>query len=272
LDQAGVIARNVEDAAILADLMIGDDPKDSTSIPWQGGSLCSATKVGIEGFTVGVPRQARQIGGSRDLEALWSHCEGIVRKMGGRIKYIDLAGLDHALPAYYVIALCEASSNLARYDGVRFGYRSPHIRTFEDLYAMTRSEGFGEEVKRRIMLGTFTLSAGYYDQYFIRATKVRRVVTESLRSHFSDVDVMMWPTSPGVAFPLNSKDRDPTEMYLEDIFTVPVNMAGLPAISLPAYRSSELKLPMGIQFVGPQFGDAAIFSVAARFQSFCRQV
>ena len=261
LDQAGVITKTVEDAAILMDVIKGHDPNDSTSADYDLGSFEAALKTGSGAFTIGMPRQFRDLANSADLEGLWQEIETRVSRAGGKIKLVDLPHMSYSLPAYYIVALSEASSNLARYDGVRFGYRAANPKDLTDLYERTRAEGFGAETKKRIMLGTYCLSAGYYDAYYLKALKIRTLIAQDFAQAFEQVDFLAWPTAPTPAFKFGSHANDPVSMYLEDVFTVPVNLAGLPAISLPLYTAAN-GMPMGAQLIGPRFSDPSLLAAA----------
>jgi aspartyl-tRNA(Asn)/glutamyl-tRNA(Gln) amidotransferase subunit A len=210
---------------------------------------------------VGFPAEFRKLGGSKDLEHTWSEALRKFAALGCEIKEVSLPTISHALPTYYILVTCEASSNLARYDGVRYGHRSQTAKDVDELYETTRARGFGWEVKRRILLGTFALSAGYYDQYYNRALKVRRKIADEFAQAFAGVDALFWPTTPTPAFPLGSHAADPMSMYLEDVFTVPVNLAGLPAASIPVATAAN-GLPMGLTIAGPQNGDLAVLRAA----------
>ena len=265
LDQAGVIARTVEDTAILIDAIVGQDPDDSTSIDWRMPSIEGFLRERSPRYTIGIPRSFRDLSISPDLEVCWKIGEAALRDAGYKIRYITLPSIQYALPAYYVIALSEASSNLSRYDGVRYGYRSSRLQNMQELYENTRAEGFNWETKKRIIMGTYALSAGYYDDYYERACRVRRLISNEFRQVFNFVDCLVWPTTPSPAFEFGSHEQEPTSMYLEDVFTVPVNLAGLPAISVPLTVASNY-LPMGLQIIGPRFGDAQVFRVAKQLE------
>ena len=266
LDQAGVITKTVHDAAILMDIIAGHDPSDSTSLdvplPNFEGTLNSVRP----GFTIGFPRQFRDMKSKdvrieNDLSNLWIEFERAAAGIGANVREVDMPTIAYSLPTYYIIALSEASSNLSRYDGVRFGYRSDRANSLDELYECTRAEGFRPETKRRIIAGTFCLSAGYYDAYYLRAQRVRRKIVNEFTRVFAEVDFLCWPTAPTPAFSFGSYDRDPVAMYLEDIFTVPVNLAGLPAVSVPICTASN-GMPMGFQIIGPRLGDAQVLSAA----------
>jgi aspartyl-tRNA(Asn)/glutamyl-tRNA(Gln) amidotransferase subunit A len=193
---------------------------------------------------------------------LWAEAERLAREIGAEIVEVSIPSARYSLPAYYIIALSEASSNLARYDGVKYGYRAPKFENLVDMYEQTRAQGFGAQVKRRIMLGTFTLSAGYYDAYYLKAQKVRAKIAAEFAAAFAAVDFLFMPTAPTAAFAIGSHNADPVQMFLEDIFTVPINLAGLPALSLPVARDAR-GMPLGLQIVGPQFSDERLLRAAA---------
>lgn len=263
LDQAGVITKTVEDAALLMDVIAGPDARDSTSVERPADSFIEHLRADKGSPTVAIPRQFRDMTVNPDLELLWKEIENRLAKTASKVIYVDLPQIKYCLTAYYIIALCEASSNLARYDGVRYGYRVPNCSSMDDLYEQTRAGGFGWEVKRRILMGTYALSAGYYDQYYLKAAKVRRLIAEELSDLFREVDFLVWPTAPTSAFKIGEFTSDPIAMYLEDVFTVPVNLAGLPAISIPGISAAS-GMPMGFQVIGPRFSDARLLSFAAK--------
>jgi aspartyl-tRNA(Asn)/glutamyl-tRNA(Gln) amidotransferase subunit A len=262
LDQAGPLARTVQDAAILLRSIAGHDEKDSTSVDRPVPDYEAAIGKSVKGLKIGIPREYRIPGLAAEIEGLWQ--AGIVwlREAGAEIVEISLAHTQYALPAYYIIAPAEASSNLARYDGVRYGLRAT-ARELGDMYRNTRAQGFGAEVRRRIMIGTYVLSAGYYDAYYLRAQKVRTLVRRDFEDVFaSGVHAILAPTTPSPAFGIGEKGRDdPTEMYLNDVFTVTVNLAGLPAISVPGALSEE-GLPLGLQLIGRPFDEETLFTLA----------
>lgn len=257
LDQAGPIARTVEDAAILLGVMSGHDPKDSTSVDMPVPNFEAALGKGVKGLKVGVPEEYRVEGLSEEVDQIWQHGIAWLKDAGAEIKSISLPNTKYALPAYYIVAPAEASSNLARYDGVRYGLRVPGDDVI-DTYEKTRQAGFGAEVKRRVMIGTYVLSAGYYDAYYLKAQKVRTLIKQDFDQAWADVDVVLTPTTPNPAFAFGEKSGDPVEMYLEDIFTVTVNMAGLPGISVPAGTSSQ-GTPLGLQLIGKPFDETTLF-------------
>lgn len=263
LDQAGVLTKSVNDAAIIMDVIAGGDPRDSTSIPKENYSFVKTLESPTPKLKIGFPKEVRQLESTSDVSKIWQLAESLSKRMGAEIVEVSLPHIMYALPAYYIIALSEASSNLARYDGIRFGYRTSNPENIQDLYNRTRAEGFGEEVQRRILLGTFSLSSGYYDAYYLRAQKVRNLIAGEFKSAFEKVDIMFMPTTPTSAFEIGEHSDDPVKMYLEDIFTVPVNLAGLPAISLPIAKSSN-GMPLGLQLIGAPSKDEDLLLAAAR--------
>ncbi len=262
LDQAGPIARTVRDAAILLRSMAGHDPKDTTSVDVPVPDFEAAVGRGVNGMTIGIPKEYRREGMPAEIEALWGQGIEWLNAAGAKIADISLPHTRYALPAYYIVAPAEASSNLARYDGVRYGLRVPG-KDIVDMYERTRAAGFGREVRRRIMIGTYVLSAGYYDAYYVRAQKIRTLIKRDFEIAFaSGIDAILTPATPSAAFGLAEKSSaDPVEMYLNDIFTVTVNMAGLPGIAVPAGLSAE-GLPLGLQVIGRAFDEETLFSVA----------
>lgn len=257
LDQAGPIARSVKDAAILLQAMASHDPKDSTSVDRPLPDLEKALGQPVKGLKIGIPKEYRVEGMSPEIDALWQKGIDIFKQAGAKIVDVSLPHTKAALPAYYIVAPAEASSNLARYDGVRYGLRAEG-RDIIDMYEETRAEGFGAEVKRRILIGTYVLSAGYYDAYYLKAQKVRTLIKRDFDDAFEKVDVILTPTTPTAAFGLGAKGgSDPIAMYLNDIFTVTVNMAGLPGLSVPAGYSSE-GLPLGLQIIGKPFDEGLV--------------
>ena len=262
LDQAGPIARSVRDAAILLRSMAGHDPKDTTSVDIRVPDYEASVGRGIKGLKIGIPKEYRRDGMATEIENLWAQGIAWMKDAGATITEISLPHTRHALPAYYIVAPAEASSNLARYDGVRYGLRVPG-KDIADMYEKTRAAGFGKEVRRRIMIGTYVLSAGYYDAYYVRAQKIRTLIKRDFETAFdAGIDAILTPATPSAAFGLGEKgSADPVEMYLNDIFTVTVNMAGLPGISVPAGLSTE-GLPLGLQVIGRAFDEETLFSVA----------
>ena len=262
LDQAGPIARNVRDTAILLRSMAGHDPKDTTSVDTPVPDYEKSVGASIKGKVIGIPKEYRLDGLSAEIAALWDQGVAWLRAAGAEIREISLPHTRHALPAYYIVAPAEASSNLARYDGVRYGLRKTG-KDIVDLYELTRAEGFGKEVRRRIMIGTYVLSAGYYDAYYLRAQKIRSLIKRDFDlAYQSGVDAILTPATPSPAFALGEKgSADPVEMYLNDVFTVTVNMAGLPGLVLPGGLSSD-GLPLGLQLIGRPFEEESLFSLA----------
>jgi aspartyl-tRNA(Asn)/glutamyl-tRNA(Gln) amidotransferase subunit A len=260
LDQAGPIARSVRDAAMLLKVMASHDPKDTTSVDLPVPDFEAAVERGVKGLTIGIPKEYRMPGMPAEIEALWQKGVAWLKDAGTTIKEVSLPHTKYALPSYYIVAPAEASSNLARYDGVRYGLREPGSDVIS-MYENTRRVGFGAEVKRRILIGTYVLSAGYYDAYYLKAQKVRTLIKRDFDQAFADVDAILTPTTPGPAFALGEKSGDPVEMYLNDIFTVTVNMAGLPGMSVPAGLSSE-GTPLGLQLIGKPFDEETLFRTA----------
>ena len=261
LDQAGPFARTVRDAAILLTSMAGFDPKDATSVERPVPDYEAAIGKPIKGMKIGIPREYRVDGMAAEIDRLWEHGAQWLKAAGAELVEVSLPHTRYALAAYYIVAPAEASSNLARYDGVRYGLRAP-ARDIADMYQRTRAEGFGKEVRRRIMIGTYVLSAGYYDAYYLRAQKVRTLIKRDFENVFADgVDALLTPATPSAAFGIGEMGAvDPIEMYLNDVFTVTVNMAGLPGISVPGGLSAE-GLPLGLQLIGRPFGEEALFAL-----------
>ena len=257
LDQAGPIARTVRDAAILLRAMASHDPKDTTSVDLPVPDYEAAVGRGVKGLTIGIPAEYRVPGMAPEIEALWQKGVEWLKAAGAKVKDVSLPHTKYALPSYYIVAPAEASSNLARYDGVRYGLRAKGADVIA-MYENTRAAGFGPEVKRRILIGTYVLSAGYYDAYYLKAQKVRTLIKADFDKAFETVDAILAPTTPGPAFALGEKSGDPVEMYLNDIFTVTVNMAGLPGMSVPAGLSSE-GTPLGLQLIGKAFDEETLF-------------
>jgi len=263
LDQAGPIARNVRDAAIMLRSMAGPDVRDSTCANVPVPDYEAAIGRSVKGLRIGVPKEYRLDGMNAEIEALWASGVDWMRDAGADIVDISLPNTRHALPAYYIVAPAEASSNLARYDGVRYGLREP-AKDIVDLYEETRAHGFGKEVRRRVMIGTYVLSAGYYDAYYVRAQKIRTLIKRDFEDVFAaGVDAILTPATPTAAFGIGEKgSADPVEMYLNDIFTVTVNMAGLPGLAAPAGRTAE-GLPLGLQLIGRPFDEETLFALGA---------
>jgi aspartyl-tRNA(Asn)/glutamyl-tRNA(Gln) amidotransferase subunit A len=262
LDQAGPFARTVRDAAILLTSMAGHDPKDTTSVDRPVPDYEASIGRSIRGMKIGVPKEYRIDGLAAEIERLWDQGRQWLEAAGAEVVEVSLPHTKYALPAYYIVAPAEASSNLARYDGVRYGLRVP-AREIADMYQNTRAEGFGKEVRRRIMIGTYVLSAGYYDAYYLRAQKARTLIKRDFENVFATgVDALLTPATPSAAFGIGEKGgADPIEMYLNDVFTVTVNMAGLPGISVSGGLSAE-GLPLGLQLIGRPFDEESLFSLA----------
>ena len=260
LDHPGPFARTVRDAAILLGSMAGYDPKDSTSVDRPVPDYEAGLTGDVRGMTIGVPKEYRTDDMPGDIEALWQQGIGWLREAGATIVDISLPHTRYAQPAYYIVAPAEASSNLARYDGVRYGLREQPGGDLTDMYEATRAAGFGDEVKRRILIGTYVLSAGYYDAYYLKAQKVRTLIARDFATAFETVDAIVTPTSPNAAFPLGDKLDDPIAMYFNDVFTVPADLAGVPAISLPAGLTGE-GLPLGLQVIGRAFDEETVLKV-----------
>jgi aspartyl-tRNA(Asn)/glutamyl-tRNA(Gln) amidotransferase subunit A len=260
LDQAGPIGKTVRDCAILLRSMAGHDPKDTTSADVPVPDFEAAVARGVKGLKIGIPKEYRLDGMSPEIEVLWADGAEWLRKAGAEIVEVSLPNTKYALPAYYIVAPAEASSNLARYDGVRYGLRE-HGRDITELYERTRAEGFGREVRRRIMIGTYVLSAGYYDAYYVRAQKIRTLIKRDFEEVYAGgVDAILTPATPSAAFGIGEKGSDdPVEMYLNDVFTVTVNMAGLPGIAVPAGLDAQ-GLPLGLQLIGRPFDEETLFA------------
>jgi len=260
LDQAGPMTRDVRDAALMLQAMAGHDPRDSTSADEPVPDFAAALTLDLAGLRVGIPREYRVDGMPADIEKLWQSGIDWLKAWGAQPVEISLKLTKYALPAYYIIAPAEASSNLARYDGVRFGLRVPG-ETLDEMYENTRAQGFGAEVKRRILIGTYVLSAGYYDAYYLKAQQVRTLIARDFDAAFRQCDVILTPTTPSAAFAAGEKMDDPIAMYLNDVFTVPANLAGLPALSVPAGLSGDGLLPLGLQVIGRHFDEATVLRV-----------
>jgi aspartyl-tRNA(Asn)/glutamyl-tRNA(Gln) amidotransferase subunit A len=265
LDQAGPMTRSVRDAAIMLQSMSGHDPKDSTSAPVPVPDFAKALTGDIRGLKVGIPREYRIDGMPAEIEALWQRGIDWLKAAGAVPVEVSLTMTKYALPAYYIIAPAEASSNLARYDGVRFGLRVKG-ESLDEMYENTRAQGFGAEVRRRILIGTYVLSAGYYDAYYLKAQKVRALIARDFDEAFKSCDVLLTPTAPSAAFAIGEKSDDPIAMYLNDVFTVTVNLAGLPGISVPAGLSSD-GLPLGLQVIGRAFDEETVLRVGQVIES-----
>jgi aspartyl-tRNA(Asn)/glutamyl-tRNA(Gln) amidotransferase subunit A len=264
LDQGGIITRSAEDAAFMLNAIAGFDERDSTSAEVAVPNYVKTLSDSIKGLKIGLPKEYF----SKDLDpvmaSLIHKAAQELEKLGASLHEISLPTTHLSLPAYYVIAPAECSSNLARFDGVRYGHRCENPKNLDDLYCRSRGEGFGSEVKRRILIGTYVLSSGYYDAYYVKAQKIRHLISEEFVRAFRDVDIILSPTSPNVAFEHGARNNDPVSMYLSDIYTVAVNIAGLPAISVPAGFINQL--PIGLQLIGPHFAEAKILNVAHHYQ------
>jgi aspartyl-tRNA(Asn)/glutamyl-tRNA(Gln) amidotransferase subunit A len=258
LDQAGPMARRVRDCAIMLEAMAGFDPKDSTSLDLPVPNWEAGLSSDLRGKRIGIPREYRIDGVPADINALWDRGIEWLCDAGAEIVEISLPHTKYALPTYYIIAPAEASSNLARYDGVRYGMREEGVKTLDDMYAATRAAGFGPEVKRRIMIGTYVLSAGFYDAYFTKAQKVRSLIKRDFEHAFETCDLILTPTAPSAAFPLGDKS-DPLSMYLNDVFAVPASLAGLPAMSVPGGLDSD-GLPLGLQLIGRELDEQGVLN------------
>ena len=264
LDQAGTLTITAEDAALLMEAMAGFDTRDSTSADQAVPAYGSMLDEPLAGKTIGVPREFFDDGLDSGCEQVIRDALDVFSDLGVKIIELTLPHLALSVPTYYIIAPAECSSNLSRYDGIRFGYRHPDACDIDELYTRTRQEGFGAEVKRRIMTGTYVLSAGYYDAYYLQAQKVRRLISDELKRCFEQVDIVAGPTTPTPAFGLGEKTDDPVQMYLNDIYTIAVNLAGTPGVSIPCGFSG--KLPVGLQLIGPHFGEATLLNFAHRYQ------
>ena len=264
LDQAGPMARTAEDCALMLQVMAGFDPRDSTSVDQPVPDYSATLGDSLEGLRIGLPKEFFGEGLDPEIARLVHAAVDEYRRLGATVKEVSLPHMHLSGPAYYVVAPAECSSNLARFDGVRYGYRCAEPKDLKDLYMRSRGEGFGAEVQRRILIGTYALSAGYYDAYYLKAQKIRRLISEDFRRAFEDVDVIMGPTSPSVAFRFGEKSADPIAMYLSDIYTIAVNLAGLPGMSIPVGFSHGL--PVGMQVIGNYFAEARLLNVAHRYQ------
>ncbi|MDZ4152634.1 Asp-tRNA(Asn)/Glu-tRNA(Gln) amidotransferase subunit GatA, partial [Methylicorpusculum sp.] len=264
LDQGGPMTRTAEDAAILLQTMAGFDEKDSTSVDKPVPDYLASITQKLDGLTIGLPKEFFGEGLDAGIAAIIESAVDEYRRLGATVKEVSMPNLKYAIPAYYIIAPAECSANLSRFDGVRFGYRCENPADLTDLYTRSRGEGFGKEVKRRILIGTYALSAGYYDAYYLKAQKVRRLISEDFKKALSDVDVIMGPVTPSTAFGLGEKTGDPIQMYLSDIYTIAINLAGLPAISIPAGFLNAM--PVGLQIIGQYFAEDRLLNVAHQYQ------
>lgn len=265
LDQAGPLTRTVRDAALMLGAMAGHDPKDATSVDRPVPDYAAALTGDVRGLRVGIPKEYRMDGMPGEIEALWRQGERWLKDAGAETIEVSLPHTKYALPTYYIVAPAEASSNLARYDGVRYGLRVAGA-TADEMYEATRGEGFGAEVRRRVLIGTYVLSAGYYDAYYNQARRVRTLILRDFTQAFESVDVLLTPTAPSAAFGVGEKADDPIAMYLNDVFTVPASMAGLPGISVPAGLSQE-GLPLGLQLIGRAFDEETVLRVAGALET-----
>ena len=265
LDQIGPICQDVIDTAMILNVICGHDILDSTSVPREHPDYMQFLDKSIEGLTLGLPREFFNKLDNPEVEEALSNAKRLYEKLGCKFVDLSLPHLDYGIAAYYVIAPSEASSNLARYDGVKYGHRADKYDGMIDMYCKTRAEGFGSEVKRRIMLGTYALSSGYYDAYYVKAAKIRSLITNDFKEAFNKCDAIFCPTAPSPAFKLGEKMDDPIQMYLTDVFTIPVNMAGLPGISIPG-GFSQSGLPIGIQLIAPHFEEARLIQLSSSFQ------
>jgi len=264
LDQGGILAQSAEDTALMLNTMASFDTRDSTCIDHPIPDYCADLNNSLEGLSLGVPREYFGEGLHPGTEAAVRDAIKVLEAQGAKIKEVSLPHSALAVPAYYVIAPAECSANLSRFDGVRYGYRCENPSNLEDLYKRSRAEGFGEEVKRRILVGTYALSAGYYDAYYRKAQQVRRLIKQDFDEAFKEVDAIVGPTAPSPAFQFGAKGKDPVAMYLEDIYTIATNLAGLPGMSLPCGLVDNK--PVGLQLIGPYFDEARLLNIAHRFQ------
>jgi aspartyl-tRNA(Asn)/glutamyl-tRNA(Gln) amidotransferase subunit A len=265
LDQAGPMARSAQDCALLLNGMVGFDPRDSTSLEREVEDYTRDLEQPLAGLRIGLPREFFAEGVQPDVARAVQEAIDEYRRLGATTVEVSLPNMALSIPVYYVLAPAEASSNLARFDGVRYGHRAAEYGDLTDMYERTRAEGFGSEVRRRIMIGTYVLSHGYYDAYYIKAQKIRRLIAADFAAAFEHCDVIMGPTSPTTAFELGSRTADPVQMYLCDIYTIAVNLAGLPGLSIPAGFDSA-GLPVGLQLIGDYFSEAKLLNVAHRYQ------
>ena len=265
LDQAGPMAKNAEDLALMLNVMTGFDPRDSTSLQRDKEDYTRDLNKPLAGLRIGLPKEFFAAGLSQDVANCVNDAIAEYKKLGATIVDISLPNSKLAVPVYYVLAPAEASSNLSRFDGVRYGYRAPEYKDLAEMYERSHAQGFGAEVKRRIMIGTYVLSHGYYDAYYLQAQKIRRLIAQDFTDAFKQCDVIMGPTSPSTAFNLGEKGDDPVQMYLSDIYTIAVNLAGLPGMSIPCGFGSN-KLPVGLQIIGNYFAEARMLNVAHQYQ------
>ena len=266
LDQAGPMTKTVSDCALMLEAMVGFDSKDSTSINKKKENYSKNLLKNIKGLKIGIPKEYRVDGMPKEIEDLWEKGKKFLKEEGAEIIDISLPHTEYALPTYYIVAPAEASSNLARYDGVKYGHRSSKGANLIEMYEHTRSEAFGDEVKRRILIGTYVLSSGYYDAYYLKAQKVRHFIKNDFDTAFNDVDAILTPSTPSATFKIGEKKDDPISMYLNDIFTVPTNLAGIPAMSVPAGYDKE-NLPLGLQLIGKPLGEQTLLNIAYAIES-----
>ncbi len=264
LDQGGPMAKSAEDAALLLQAMAGFDAKDSTSVDQPKPDFSAQLNQSLQGLKIGLPEEFFSDELDTDIAKAIESAIDEFKRLGAEVKTVSMPNLNLAIPAYYVIASAECSSNLSRYDGVRFGYRCENPADLTDLYTRSRGEAFGAEVKRRILMGTYALSAGYYDAYYLKAQKVRRLISNDFKQALSEVDVLMGPVSPSTAFKIGEKSGDPIQMYLSDIYTIAINLAGLPAMSIPAGFVNNM--PVGLQIIGNYFAEAQLLQTAHQYQ------
>jgi aspartyl-tRNA(Asn)/glutamyl-tRNA(Gln) amidotransferase subunit A len=264
LDQGGPMAQTAEDCALLLEAMAGFDPKDSTSVDLPVPNYSKELNNSLENKTIGLPKEFFDDNLNPKMANILENAIKEFEKLGAKIRSISLPNNHYSVPVYYIIAPAECSSNLSRYDGVRFGYRCKDPKNLEDLYSRSRAEGFGEEVKRRILVGTYALSAGFYDAYYLKAQKVRQIISNDFKTAFQDIDIIIGPTAPSEAFKIGEKAKDPISMYLSDTYTIGANLAGLPAMSLPGGFINNL--PAGIQLIGNYFAEGEILNFAHKFQ------
>ncbi len=266
LDQIGPIGRNVEDIALVLNMIVGQDEMDSTSVPMKYPDFTKSLNKSIKGMKLGLPEQFYSELDHSEVKKAMEDAKAVLKDLGAEFVELSLPHLDYSIAAYYIIAPSEASSNLARYDGVKYGIRAEEFEGMIDMYCRTRALGFGHEVKRRIMLGTYALSSGYYDAYYLKAAKIRTLISNDFKEAFNKCDAIFCPTSPTPPFKLGEKADDPIQMYLMDVFTIPVNMAGLPGLSIPGGFSSD-GLPIGIQFIAPHFEESRLIKIGSAFQN-----
>jgi aspartyl-tRNA(Asn)/glutamyl-tRNA(Gln) amidotransferase subunit A len=265
LDQIGVVTKTVRDCAEVFGIIAGHDPRDSTSSTLDVDDYAADVQAGVKGLRFGIVREAvEQLGG--EVRANFDAAVDVLRRGGAVIEEASVPSVGYAIAIYYIVANAEASANLSRFDGIRYGHRSERARTLDEVYFDSRGEGFGAEVKRRIMLGTFALSSGYYDAYYGRAQRVRAMLRHEFAEAFETFDYLLTPTTPEVAFPIGAKTDDPLSMYLNDVFTAPANLVGIPAVAVPSGFGSE-GLPLSLQIMGPHFGERALFRAAAFFEN-----